>query len=152
MQCPKCNVDLEISDQSEYGFEIIDVCPECDGAWFDAGELNSLDDSVWINFEHIEFEKLNREHQNLQCPICDQNLETLSPKETKELIVDRCVSCKGFWLDKGELDLVRDVALELHIKLAEELHPLDKQSPERPENSRVTVGLFVKALFGGGEE
>ncbi len=55
-------------------------------------------------------------------------------------------------MDKGELDLVRDVAVELHIKLADELLLLDKQSLEGPENRLVNVDLFVAALLGGGEE
>lgn len=39
MKCPKCGADLTTEDY--HGIEV-DRCPECDGVWFDAGEVESL--------------------------------------------------------------------------------------------------------------
>ena len=39
MKCPKCGADLEEKDQS--GVKL-DVCPECKGVWFDAGEMEIM--------------------------------------------------------------------------------------------------------------
>ena len=114
MKCPKCVSELKTSDFGEYGFVILDVCPECEGAWFDKGELDRLDDSVWINVEKIEFDKTSEAHIDLECPKCPEQLEPISPKDAKEIVVDRCSSCDGFWLDKGELDQMRDVTAEAH--------------------------------------
>ena len=116
MKCPRCQIDLRTTDLGEYGFIVLDVCPQCDGAWFDKGELDRLDESVWTDVERIGFEQAES-HQHMNCPKCSGDLEPLSPKDAKELIVDRCPSCEGFWLDKGELDQIRDVASKADSKL-----------------------------------
>ena len=41
MQCPVCNVSLNITDRQ--GIEI-DYCPKCRGVWLDRGELDKLID------------------------------------------------------------------------------------------------------------
>jgi Zn-finger nucleic acid-binding protein len=39
MKCPRCQVDLVISDRQ--GVEI-DFCPQCRGVWLDRGELDKV--------------------------------------------------------------------------------------------------------------
>jgi Zn-finger nucleic acid-binding protein len=39
MQCPVCQVDLQISERQ--GIEI-DYCPKCRGVWLDRGELDKI--------------------------------------------------------------------------------------------------------------
>ncbi|MEK7256949.1 MAG: zf-TFIIB domain-containing protein [Bacteroidota bacterium] len=39
MKCPKCNVDLLMTDRQ--GVEI-DYCPTCRGVWLDRGELDKI--------------------------------------------------------------------------------------------------------------
>ena len=39
MKCPKCGTDLKTVDY--HGVEV-DRCPDCNGVWFDAGEVESL--------------------------------------------------------------------------------------------------------------
>jgi Zn-finger nucleic acid-binding protein len=39
MKCPRCQVDLVISDRQ--GVEI-DFCPQCRGVWLDRGELDKI--------------------------------------------------------------------------------------------------------------
>lgn len=39
MKCPRCSVDLTISDRQ--GIEI-DFCPQCRGVWLDRGELDKI--------------------------------------------------------------------------------------------------------------
>ena len=39
MKCPKCQVDLMISDR--HGIEI-DFCSQCRGVWLDRGELDKI--------------------------------------------------------------------------------------------------------------
>jgi Zn-finger nucleic acid-binding protein len=113
MECPKCISELKTNDLGEYGFVVIDICQGCEGAWFDKGELDRLDDSVWTNVEKIQFDKTSAAHLDLKCPKCQEQLEPISPRDAKEIVVDRCSSCEGFWLDRGELDQMRDVAAEV---------------------------------------
>lgn len=39
MQCPRCRVDLAMSER--HGVEI-DYCPKCRGVWLDRGELDKI--------------------------------------------------------------------------------------------------------------
>ena len=39
MKCPKCQIDLSISERQ--GIEI-DFCPQCRGVWLDRGELDKI--------------------------------------------------------------------------------------------------------------
>lgn len=39
MLCPKCNVELKVSDRE--GIEI-DYCPKCRGVWLDRSELDEI--------------------------------------------------------------------------------------------------------------
>ncbi len=113
MKCPKCNAELKKSDLGQYGFVILDVCPNCKGSWFDKGELDRLDQSVWTDFEELNFQRREPGAQRLSCPKCNHDLEPVSPVDALELVVDRCASCEGFWLDAGELEKVQDITLHI---------------------------------------
>ena len=39
MKCPKCGADLK--EMAMHGVQV-DVCTECNGIWFDAGEIDQL--------------------------------------------------------------------------------------------------------------
>ncbi|MDD3649861.1 zf-TFIIB domain-containing protein [Immundisolibacter sp.] len=39
MQCPACQVDLQIAERH---FIEIDYCPKCRGVWLDRGELDKI--------------------------------------------------------------------------------------------------------------
>ena len=40
MKCPKCGASL---NETEYHHVKVDVCPDCGGMWFDAGEIEMVD-------------------------------------------------------------------------------------------------------------
>ena len=111
MKCPRCDVELKATDFGEVGFVVLDICPKCKGTWFDEGELDALDDSVATSAEELEFETVTDEHEPPPCPSCGEALMAVSPPDEPMLVIDRCTSCKGFWLDEGELEHVRDALL-----------------------------------------
>jgi len=41
----------------------------------------------------------------MKCPKCGMQLEEIAFGDVR---VDRCFSCEGLWLDKGELDVIRN--------------------------------------------
>jgi len=145
MICPKCEVDLETSDLGEYGFVIVDVCPTCQGAWFDKGELDRLDDSVWTDAEELDFDQVSADHKDMKCPKCKESLVPLSPKDAKEVVVDRCSSCEGFWLDKGELDQMREVSLQVDSEASEDIVWLER--PSDWSYLRWSIYAFKKCYF-----
>lgn len=42
----------------------------------------------------------------MQCPVCDEKLRTI---ERLGVELDICPSCKGIWLDRGELDKILEM-------------------------------------------
>lgn len=118
MKCPKCSQELRTTDLGQYSVVSLDVCPACQGSWFDKGELDRLDRSVWTNVEALTFRRTDAGTQRLSCPKCNHDLEPGSPADAPDLVVDRCMSCQGFWLDAGELEKIEAVALQLDKKLA----------------------------------
>lgn len=145
MQCPRCHSELKSTDLGEYGFIILDVCPKCRGAWFDKGELGRLDDSVWTNVEEVDFDNVSEFHQGLKCPKCQKEMRPLSPKDAKEVVIDQCPECNGFWLDKGELDQMRTVAGREDAKQME--HAVHLQRPANVSPLKWAIQCFKDCYF-----
>ena len=47
----------------------------------------------------------DRALHSMKCPKCGMQLEEIAFGDVR---VDKCFSCDGIWLDKGELDLIRE--------------------------------------------
>lgn len=58
MNCPICNVGLNLSDRS--GVEI-DYCPKCRGIWLDRGELDKI---IERSKTHFQGEPANHKYFN----------------------------------------------------------------------------------------
>ena len=73
-------------------------------AYFAAKE-HELIEAMKAEFQKVEAAK--REAQIVNCPKCPGKLENY---RFMEFVLDRCGSCGGIWLDKGELEgIVRSV-------------------------------------------
>lgn len=121
MKCLRCeDVELELQTRGE-GADVveIDVCPKCGGIWLDNKELSRLDDNFFLNVEDMQVSEVEAtdEDKALKCPRCDGDplLDKVHPVEFKDVVIDTCPTCKGFWLDRGELEKVRDVSDKLLI-------------------------------------
>jgi len=114
MKCPRCKSPLETIDLGEYGGEyaavVIDRCPECDGVWYDKGELDARDESVWTDVEAFDFETRLSGGRRALCPRCEVSLIPVSPRGAREIVIDRCPDCFGFWLDAGQLESIQNLA------------------------------------------
>jgi hypothetical protein len=42
---------------------------------------------------------------HMKCPKCGMQLEEITFSDVR---IDKCFSCEGLWLDKGELDVIRE--------------------------------------------
>lgn len=144
MRCPHCEVDLIASDLGKYGFVVVDECPTCHGIWFDEGELDKLDESIWIDTEALPMERARGEVRT--CPKCDLDLSPMSPKDATDLVIDKCGACGGFWLDAGELDRMREVASEEMNKKLESDTILYSEKPADWSELR-WVTYLVKGWF-----
>jgi Zn-finger nucleic acid-binding protein len=111
MKCPACFNELKEFQVSNL---TVDVCQGgCGGIWFDAFELQRVDEeqeSVGEPLLHIRRnERLTVDQsRKRECPRCTGiklHRHFFSAKRRVE--VDQCPNCGGYWLDAGELALIR---------------------------------------------
>ena len=111
MNCPACGNVLQTMTVSNIA---VDVCEGgCGGIWFDNFELKKFDEphesagEELLDIEQDPSITVDRS-QRLKCPKCDDVVmmrHFFSVK--KEVEVDECPGCGGFWLDAGELCKIR---------------------------------------------
>lgn len=139
MKCPNCRVDLKRHD---FKGIVLDHCEQCDGLWFDKGELERAKNEKDRKLEGFDFslwadtEKLSTEQGERSCPKCHENMSVINYAGYADLPLDICPTCQGVWLDKGEFvtlishleELKKEFSLASYFKDFEEearqlLHP-----------------------------
>ena len=111
MNCPVCVKNLT---PVKAGGVIVDVClAGCGGIWFDNFELQKFDDSRESAGELlISVTKGKRAREDAtgkrKCPKCE-GITMLRHffSAQRHVEVDECPQCGGYWLDAGELALIR---------------------------------------------
>jgi Zn-finger nucleic acid-binding protein len=104
LHCPKCEdtalVTTRVRDID------VDRCPSCQGVWFDEAELPRL-----LHTDHRGLSRLQGGHDRSgltekrgDCPRDHTPLLRVFSAQNPAVIVDACPTCKGIWLDAGELD------------------------------------------------
>lgn len=87
----------------------VDICPKCEGIWFDQGELDKVDKNIKPSL--IEFRKIpdiEVQLESLICPNCKghKKMKKIEHDRDSHVIIDSCTQCGGIWLDKGELHAI----------------------------------------------
>lgn len=107
--CPKCHATLAYVRREG---QLLEVCTQCKGVWFDPGELTLL----------IEvYRKIDDQSgvaSKVACPRCRTELRELAFPGT-QVMVDRCPGCQGIWLDGGELEQLKEALRGLVGKVDE---------------------------------
>lgn len=126
MQCPNCDFEMhQVKTSAHYGTPILlDQCAQCGGVWFDEMELFKVKPSeaevVEKNTEKIELvdsgklrELASTRKDTLLCPRDKTALQIFSdPYFPKEIQVENCPHCGGFWFNRGELKKFKAVQAE----------------------------------------
>lgn len=111
MDCPRCENKLQKESVRDFGTTIeIDYCASCGGAWFDEGELSRFEKIVEpVFWELKKVPSASEQMKELCCPTCEDKpvLEKRIHDRDDKVIFDYCPSCKGIWLDKGELEAIQ---------------------------------------------
>ncbi len=83
-----------------------DLCESCGALWLDAGELDKMAFRVEGSIEASSYEPLAQpETDPKPCPRCDNaHLYRVHFLDATDIVLRRCRSCGGFWLDGGQLD------------------------------------------------
>ena len=113
MKCPACKGVLR---EMKAGDVVVDVCQGgCGGIWFDNYEIQKFDEphesagEQLLDIEQDESLVIDRT-QKLKCPKCtDVVMMRHFFSVKKEVEVDECPGCGGFWLDAGELVKIRSL-------------------------------------------
>ena len=111
MDCPRCKTQLKVNTVTDVklSFEA-DTCPNCGGIWFDKNELFKIDKIIEPTFLEIrKIPKKSEQLATLYCPSCSDHprLEKAEHPRDSKVIFDYCETCKGIWLDKGELEAIQ---------------------------------------------
>lgn len=138
MICPNDNTQMhQVRIQSHYGQPIIlEQCGQCGGIWFDESELFRAKEGEADKIELLDSEIL-RTHVNIEKPVlkCPRDkAELFQFKDRyfpKGIILERCPSCNGIWLNRGDFTKFQKARQEL--KRPKEKGPEDKRLEEEIE-------------------
>ena len=157
MKCPAC---LNVLQEMTVGNVTVDVCKGgCGGIWFDNFELKKFDEPHEAAGEPLldieRDESIVVDHtERLKCPKCDDIVmmrHFFSVK--KQVQVDECPGCAGFWLDAGELRKIRSLfnteqereqAAEQYFSevFGDELNAMKAKSQAELNKSRKVANMF----------
>ncbi len=109
MICPNCK--KETLEKINLYKNQIDRCSQCQGLWFDYDELRKVKDEKDENLKWLDIDlwKENKEFRasylKKLCPLCQKTLYEVEYGDS-DIKIDICNSCKGVWLDQGELEKI----------------------------------------------
>jgi uncharacterized protein len=111
MKCPACESAMT---EKDFGGVKIDICENgCKGMWFDWFELQKLDEkhegAGKALREALAYPRNNDQGRpQIKCPKCGVLMHIHKYASNKEVNVDECYACGGFFLDSGELREIRE--------------------------------------------
>ena len=108
MICPKCRQDSLADFGMVEGVEI-DFCSGCKGIWFDAGEL-AFYVEAGEDVPDVASALASGRAAGCSCPRCSTELVETRYLPGVPLLIDICPSCKGIFLDSGEVPQVEKLA------------------------------------------
>ena len=130
-KCPKCGVAMK--ERKVARFVIVDVCPKCEGIWFDHGELKEvLHAPITERADPRTLLPANR--TTLPCPDCHWPLYRRPFGSRSHVDVHQCIQCAGLFFDNGDVDRVVRHLKSRGVKAKE-----DWQTPE-PEVAEPDAG------------
>lgn len=111
MKCPACFNELT---ELQVGDLTVDACRGgCGGIWFDAFEMQKADEereTAGNALLHIPRDErlVVDSSRKRECPRCaGVKLYRHFYSAKRQVVVDECPNCGGYWLDAGELALIR---------------------------------------------
>jgi len=117
MICPNCQTHLQTII---YEGISIESCGNCSGRWLDDAELGKIVAIREVKFDPDEqraiaesttingvvLEKVDRD---FKCPKCEGTTDAVNYGGDTGIVIDRCTSCRGIWLDDQELKKIQMV-------------------------------------------
>ena len=135
MICPTCKDNMIVVEHHKIE---LDYCPNCQGVWFDSGELELLVERLNLGDPELFLRSILRttEAQSTEkkrrCPICTQKMKKTTIGEEPRILIDACQRGDGLWFDGGEM-----------IQLLKQLVRIPAGGPD----SRQQVLTFLGEVF-----
>ncbi len=112
MNCPIDGTAL-VKEIYENATEV-ERCGECSGVWLDYGELEQIQETIGNDYSEelaslpnlvgrAHAMALERARPELTCPFCAVAMERREHGYASQVFIDVCPSCRGVWLDSGEM-------------------------------------------------
>jgi len=161
IRCPKCQKPLE---RVEYEGVFIFLCPQGHGHWLPGDALKTIVERREQKIPSEVFEQVKKDlapkpietkflPKDVRCPVCGAVCEKVNYAYSSGIIIDRCPSGCGVWLDKGELEKIqafveiwdhkaREVARQKGIDLESYRRDMEKYR-------RGILDTIFELLFGG---
>jgi len=140
MKCPNDNTEMyQVKIEGHYSQPILlEQCKECGGIWFDKMELFSARHGEAEKIEVFDSKSLwtptNIEKRILRCPLDQSELFRFKDRYLlKGIILERCPSCNGIWLNRGDFTKFQQARQEL--KRTKERSSKDKRLEEDIERT-----------------
>ena len=157
MQCPACSNKLEEITIDDIA---VDACQNgCGGIWFDRFEIQKVDEPHESAGEKLldirrDADVVVDHNARHNCPKC---VDTVMMRHffsvKKQVEVDECPKCAGYWLDYGELGRIRNqydteeerkkAAKEYFSEIFDvELVKMKSESDEKAKKARKIARIF----------
>jgi uncharacterized protein len=115
MECPKCHTLLR---SEQFGEVEVEQCPNCQGVWFDVGELRRVRQQRNTRYSLATEQSIRYDAITAPCPRCGGigHMTRLNDLQRPDVVLESCPVCFGVWLDGGELDKLTERTLGLALK------------------------------------
>ena len=127
IDCPGCGDRME---KTEISGTLVDICPSCQGSWFDFGELEKVLKKVEILFEpekEIQTKKCTPQAQNYrECPRCAAFMLMKNYKRYSGVVVDIC-GFHGIYLDAKEFERIATFVQNGGLEKSSERHNIEEK-------------------------
>ena len=114
MICPTCKSDMIVVEHNKIE---LDYCINCQGVWFDSGELELLLESMSLESPDTFLNNIldsagaESSEKKRRCPICREKMKKTTIGQEPEILIDVCQQGDGLWFDGGEVgQLIRQLA------------------------------------------
>lgn len=98
MKCPACKIYLH---EARFQNVPIDVCYQCEGSFFDSGELSRI-----LQTREDILHKGDEKPTGFVCPRCLGAMEEVRYSDELDVFLHRCTKCRGLWAEKGEVGAI----------------------------------------------
>ena len=117
--CPRCPSSLTRRSQDEPGAQFDSwACLGCDGRFLAESDLQRIEETVEpVVLELRRIPGADDQQRILECPVCEPRhpMEKFEHHRDRNVVLDRCPSCRGVWLDGGELTAIQEESLPIFL-------------------------------------